>query len=182
MKIEDNFLDQKKFDEIQTLMMGGGEDQQNLPWFFASAIDTPEEFHDENIDKFQFTHMFYFDFCPKSPFCEHLNPVIVVLNPISIWRIKANLLTKTPNIIENEFHIDIGNLNDFPEKLKQWVTSIFYINTNNGYTEFEDGTKVESVANRLVTFPANMKHRGTTCTDEKIRVVINFNYFSNREP
>ena len=63
------------------------------------------------------------------------------------------------------------------EKLKQWTTSIFYVNTNNGYTEFEDGTKIESVANRMVTFPTNLKHRGTSCTDEKIRVVINFNYF-----
>ena len=64
------------------------------------------------------------------------------------------------------------------EKLKQWTTSIFYVNTNNGYTEFEDGTKVESVENRLVTFSLNMKHRGTSCTDEKTRVVINFNYFA----
>ena len=51
------------------------------------------------------------------------------------------------------------------------------MNTNDGYTEFEDGTKVESVANRLVTFPANLKHTGTSCTDEKTRIVINFNYF-----
>ena len=63
------------------------------------------------------------------------------------------------------------------EKLKQSSTSIFYVNTNNGYTKFEDGTKVESVANRMVTFPSNMKHTGTSCTDERIRVVINFNYF-----
>ena len=63
------------------------------------------------------------------------------------------------------------------EKLKQWTTSIFYVNTNNGYTKFEDGTKVESVANRMVTFPTNMKHTGTSCTDEKMRIVINFTYF-----
>ena len=69
------------------------------------------------------------------------------------------------------------NLENFPEKLKQWTTSIFYVNTNNGYTKFEDGTKVESVANRMLTFPANMKHIGTSCTDEQTRVVINFNYF-----
>ena len=43
-------------------------------------------------------------------------------------------------------------------------------------TIFEDGKKVESVANRMLTFPANMKHTGTSCTDEKTRVVINFNY------
>ena len=66
---------------------------------------------------------------------------------------------------------------DTPEKLKYWSTSIFYVNTNNGYTKFEDGTKVESVANRLLTFPANMKHTGTSCTDEKTRVVINCNFY-----
>jgi hypothetical protein len=50
------------------------------------------------------------------------------------------------------------------------------VNTNNGYTKFEDGTKVECVANRLLTFPTNIKHCGASCTDEKTRVVINFNY------
>ena len=104
-----------------------------------------------------------------------MKSIIDIINPIAVIRIKANLLTKTPNIIENEFHIDLNDLSE--EKLKQVTTSIFYVNTNNGYTKFEDGTKVESVANRLVIFPANMKHTGTSCTDEKIRVVINFNYF-----
>ena len=99
---------------------------------------------------------------------------------MSLWRIKANLLIRTPNIVENTFHVDIGDFSE--EKLKQWTTSILYINTNNGYTKFEDGTKVESVANRMVIFPSNMKHTGTSCTDEKRRIVINFNYFSDREP
>ena len=90
-------------------------------------------------------------------------------------KIKANLLTRTPNIIENSFHVDETGRPE--KKLKQLTTSIFYVNTNNGYTKFEDGTKVESIANRMVTFPTNMKHTGTSCTDERTRVVINFNYF-----
>ena len=52
------------------------------------------------------------------------------------------------------------------------TTSILYINTNNGYTEIEDGTKVDSVANRLVSFPSNMEHRGISQTDEKTRILI----------
>ena len=98
-----------------------------------------------------------------------------LIQPVSLWRIKANLLTRTPNIVKNAFHVDMSYASE--EKLKQWTTSIFYVNTNNGYTKFEDGTKVECVANRMVTFPANMKHGGTSCTDKRIRVVINFNYF-----
>ena len=98
------------------------------------------------------------------------------LNLLALTRIKANLFTRTSTIVENEFHVDITDLSE--ETQKQWTISIFYMNTNNGYSEFEDGTKVESVANRMVTFPANVKHTGTSCTDEKTRVVINFNYFA----
>ena len=69
-----------------------------------------------------------------------------------------------------------GGLIDILDEFDGLKTSIFYINSNDGYTEFEDGTKVESVANRLVTFPHHMKHRGTTCTNQPFRLVINFNY------
>ena len=117
----------------------------------------------------------------RSSYFEILEPILVKIDPISLWRAKANLITKTPNIVENSYHIDMLFLKS-EKKIKQWTTSIFYINTNNGYTEFEDGTKVESVANRMVTFPGNIEHRGTSCTDKKIRVVINFNYFSGKEP
>ena len=58
-------------------------------------------------------------------------------------------------------------------------TAVYYINSNNGYTYFENGEKVESVANRLVAFPSQMKHGGTTCTDTQTRVVINLNYLLN---
>ena len=173
MKIEDNFLDQLEFDELQTCMMGG-----EFAWHYSDIID-----YEDDEDKFQFTHMFYTDGAPRSPFIHILNPIVKIIKPISLIMIRSNLLTRTSNIVENEFHHDISSYDDenrktiFPEKLKQLTTSIFYVNTNNGYTEFEDGTKVESVANRLVTFPANMKHYGTSCTDEKRRVVINFNYF-----
>ena len=50
------------------------------------------------------------------------------------------------------------------------------MNDNNGYTLFEDGTKVESKENRVVIFDSQMRHAGIPCTDEKRRVVINFNF------
>ena len=56
-------------------------------------------------------------------------------------------------------------------------TAIFYINSNNGYTIFKDTKeKVKSVPNRLLKFDTRMKHSGVSSTDEKRRVVINFNY------
>ena len=165
MKIEDNYLEQNEFDKLQTLMTS-----EQFSWYYSDIID-----YENQTDKFQFVHMFYHTHAPCSPFCQNLNPILSKLNVLALSRIKANLLTKTSNIIENEFHVDMEGI--LEEKMKQVTTSIFYMNTNNGYTKFEDGTIVESVANRLVSFPANMKHTGTSCTDEKVRVVINFNYF-----
>ena len=167
MKIEDNFLKQEEFDKIQKLM---GEPSP-FPWFYADRI-----VFEDDVDKFQFIHAFYDNHMPMSPFTNELDSIINIIQPFSIVKIRAKLLTRTPEIVESTFHVDIP-LSE--ENLKQWTTSIFYINTNNGYTKFEDGTIVESVANRMVTFPANMKHCGTSCTDERRRIVINFNYFEN---
>mgnify|MGYP000436294927 FL=1 len=167
MKIEDNFLKQEEFDKIQKLM---GEPSP-FPWFYADRI-----VFEDDVDKFQFIHAFYDNHMPMSPFSNELDSIINIIQPFSIVKIRAKLLTRTPEIVESTFHVDIP-LSE--ENLKQWTTSIFYINTNNGYTKFEDGTIVESVANRMLSFPANMKHCGTSCTDERRRIVINFNYFEN---
>ena len=169
MKIENNILDKKNLNKIQNIMQGN---ESEFAWFYNDAI-----VYKDDIDKFQFTHSFYRRSnvgIVHSPFIEQLNSILELIQPVSIFRIKANLLTRTSNIVENALHVDIPNISE--KELKQWTTSIFYVNTNNGYTKFEDGTKVESVANRMVTFPANLKHCGTSCTDKKIRVVINFNY------
>ena len=166
MKIEDNFLNQEEFDKIQKLM---GQPSP-LPWFYADRI-----VFEDDVDKFQFIHAFYDNHMPMSPFTNELDSIINIIQPFSIVKIRAKLLTRTPEIVESTFHVDIPPPE---EKLKQWTTSIFYINTNNGYTKFEDGTIVESVANRMLTFPANMKHCGTSCTDENARLVINFNYIN----
>ena len=57
-------------------------------------------------------------------------------------------------------------------------TAILYLNTNNGYTKFQQNglQDVHSVANRLVTFYGGLKHAGASCTDENTRIVLNINY------
>ena len=172
MKIEDNFLEQNVFDALQTFMMGS-----NFAWYYNPYIDYPSE----KEKGFQFTHMFYQEDASNSEYFKNLTSILDKINLISLWRIKANLLTRTPKIVENEYHHDIPLYDDKnkkpTEKLKQLTTAIFYVNTNNGYTKFEDRTKIESVANRMLFFSTDMDHTGTSCTDEKTRVIINFNYF-----
>jgi len=169
-------LPQETFTRIQDIFLQGIQNQNEntfIPWKFKDVIDEKND-----VDKFQFIHSFYAYAAEQSQHVNILNPIFELLQPISIFKIKANLLTRTPEIVENKLHVDIGVLSE--EQQKQWTISIFYINTNNGYTKFENGTKVNSVANRMISFPANMKHKGTSCTDEKIRVVINFNYYKQQ--
>ena len=166
MEIIDNFLEENVFKGIQDHLL------HTSLWGFNEHI----AYEEEEGDVFQFIHAYMYIGHPISPHCKVLHPVMNKINPLTFSRIKANLITRTPKINEHSFHTDLNLIKD-EERLKQWTTGVLYINTNNGYTLFEDGSKVESVANRYVSFPSNLKHTGTSCSDKKIRVIINFNYF-----
>jgi len=85
-------------------------------------------------------------------------------------------MTKSQSNIESDFHSDFDYNSPTTDKIAHWTTGIYYINDNNGYTKLESGEVIQSKANRLLTFPANVRHLGSTCTDEKSRVLINLNY------
>ena len=84
----------------------------------------------------------------------------------ALFGVRANLLVNTNFPVESLMHNDqlVGE------------TAIFYINTNNGFTRFEDGYFVDSIENRLVVFDSTQKHQAVSQTDSARRVVINFNY------
>ena len=158
-KITDNFLPREKFIEIKNLFLS-----PNLPWYYNNEIIG--EGHEE--DEFQFTHIFYNNWAPESMFLKDISSLTEKIKPKAWIRIKANLGVKSQENKETGYHTDF----DF-----ECTTAIFYLNTNNGYTLFEDGTKIESVQNRLVEFNSLLKHTGVTQTDEKVRCLINLNYF-----
>jgi len=164
VKIIDNFLSKEVFEKLQNTLLGN-----NFDWYYNSYV----EYTKKPNKQFQFIHFFFNNNWRGSNF-NLIEPIINIIKPFSLVRIKANLLTKTENIIANEFHKDFDNVSNL-------TTGIFYINTCNGYTLFKDNTKVESVANRFVSFDSQLEHTGTSCTDENIRVLINFNYFTKTE-
>ena len=55
------------------------------------------------------------------------------------------------------------------------ITLVYSVNTNNGYTEFQDGTIIPSIANQLLIFDGNMEHRSVSQTDIKNRMNLNIN-------
>jgi hypothetical protein len=162
-QVIDNFLDDATFSFIQNEIYG-----PCFPWFQNDHVIFPPT---DATDKWswQLTHMFYYAGVPQTGKFGILEPIIKKLNPAAIVRVKANLVPRGDKIIEHGFHIDISHF--------KGKTAIYYINSNNGFTVFDDGSKVESLANRMVIFDSNIKHTGTTCTDERNRCVINFNYY-----
>ena len=158
MNIYKNFLDKKDFKKIESFMMS-----PNMPWFFNDGVTSWDD-----KKYFQFTFLFL-DGGKKNCVDEHFNilkPFFKKIKFNKLNRIKANLLTKDKEIIEHGMHTD----------QKEGTTGIFYLNTCNGYTKFETGKKIFSEKNKYVEFNSILKHTGSTCTDEKRRVIINFNY------
>lgn len=163
--IIDNFLDNDTFLNIKKEIYG-----PNLPWFHNEFLVYKDEVQENNTWNWQLTHTFYYNNIPRSDKFQILEPILARLNPAAIVKIKANLMPRTDEIIVHKMHIDVDNF--------KGKTAVFYINTNNGYTQFEDGTKIESIENRMVIFDSTIRHTGTSCTDSRNRCVLNFNYFT----
>jgi len=167
IQVFDNYLSNDAFKDLRNEIMN-----PHFPWFYGES-KVGEDYGDMGPNKelfdFQFVHMFYVDNAPNSPHIEVLNPLLEVINPCALVRIKANITFCTPKVIDFPFHVDHDNF--------MGKTAVFYLNTNNGYTEFENGEKIESVENRMIIFDSNLKHRGSTSSNSRYRLVLNFNYF-----
>ena len=167
--VQDNFLDKKYFKELQTEILG-----ISFPWYVSGIGPTYHPKYGRTApSSYQMVHSVYAypEHTPVSALYEKLVPLFDALNLLVPLRIKINLLKQEAKITEGGMHIDVPNA---PENA---LTSILYMNTNNGYTKFETGEKVESVANRLATFPNNIEHTGTTNNCDAIyRCVMNIDW------
>ena len=170
IKVVDNFLPDDQFKDISEGMLGNF-----FPWFWQKHSHGYKledgTFIEDNIP--QLTHCFsdngnifseYFKYFENSSLFNKLNTT-------SISRFKANCNYRTSEQTVGWYHTDYTD-----ERKDKLTTSIFYINTNNGGTKFEDDTFVNSVSNRMVTFDCSLKHAPVSCTDSNRRIVININY------
>lgn len=158
MKIEDDFLSPEDLDKLDSII-----NSPHFPWFFQK-----EQTWDD--DPF-FCHIMYCHDISQSQFYLQVNEIFKKhLNWTSLYRLNVNLVPKIGST--SNFHTDVND--EHNEEVM--TTAIFYLNTNNGYTEFENGEIVESISNRLVEFPSSCRHRAIGQTDTDKRVVLNFNY------
>ena len=161
VEVIDNFLPLYQFNQIQSCIL-----DTYFNWYFDNGIlgeDIPPGFY-------QFTHGFS---SKVNKADSNLSPLLeFCINKIGVnrlIRVKANLNPRTVFHRNGGYHLD--QINNPSIKV-----AILYINTNNGWTDIKGYGKVKCVANRLVKFHSSMEHAGISCTDEKRKVVLNFNY------
>lgn len=159
MKIIDNFLPKEIFTKIQDFMLGPA-----MLWHYQKHTTA------ESIEKndFYFTHTFYADKQQQSDFFEEIiHPILGRLDFNHLLRARGRLITRQHKQIPHNFHTDDP---------RKHAVALFSINTNNGHTLFEDGTKQFSVENTLLLFDGSLKHATVPQTDSNIRVNINLNF------
>lgn len=162
MQVHHNVLEKEKFTFLYNFLTS-----TRFPWFWNNEINYPGR----GEQGFQFVYTFVRNdqqLCSDKSFSV-IQPVIDFLKPKSIRRIKVNLSPRDHKNTVAGMHTDS----------KPWESThsaVFYINTCNGYTLFENKEKVMSEENKIVVFPSQMKHSSVTATDVKRRLVLNLNY------
>tara|TARA_R100000458_G_C8273469_1_gene248365 strand:+ start:2646 stop:3125 length:480 start_codon:yes stop_codon:yes gene_type:complete len=157
IKVIDNFLPEIFFNFFKEQILN-----RDFPWYHQNSKVS------DNDNEEQFTHLFYSKSKKQSDKVELIKPILKQLFVKEVIKAKLNLTLKEDIIRPFEYHTDID--------YTKCNTAILYINTNNGKTLFKDKGDVESIENRLVIFPSDLLHTGTTHTDKKYRIVLNINY------
>jgi hypothetical protein len=155
IKIIDNFLDKKLFEEIQNILLSS-----EFAWYYNKDMNF------EGDNKIYFTHKIYESPIYFSNKFYLFKNVLNKINPKSLLRIKGNLYVKEKQKTKHNDHVDYT----FKHK-----GCLFYINNNNGETYFGK-EKVLPKENRMVFFDPSKKHSSSSCDDSNIRITINFNY------
>ena len=162
-KLKKNFLDKKDFDLFKKEIFS-----HNCGWFWREhQIVGPGYLKG---DRGFFGHNFYAENIPHSVYFQpFIIPILKKLECKMISDIRGNCIVKDKVKHFSHFHCD---------RNYDCITSIFYMNTNNGYTLLgeKEKIKIKSEENTMLIFNSQTKHCAVSQTDTERRIVINFNY------
>jgi hypothetical protein len=163
-KIINNVLDKEYFLEIKNIF-----ESNKFSWYFCDKVNSYVK--EEDLFSY-FTTLIYSDeeklgFSVNVLF-KYMFPILNVIQPKKLIRIKANLYTKTKEIEYHPLH------QDYPFEHKG---AIYYINSNDGKTVINNGkVEIDSVENSLLLFNSHLPHGSTSTSNKNTRINININY------
>jgi len=161
MKTEQDFLMKEIFNNIKNNIIH----DNFFPWFLKEKLNENQE--NSALDSY-FTHSFYLNNNINSDKFNLIKPLIDKLKAKALLRVVANFYYRTDKIVEHPMHCDY----QFPHK-----GALLSLNTCDGFTILEDGTRVPSVENQLLHLATDKPHASTSTTNAKGRFNIIVNYF-----
>tara|TARA_B100001996_G_C18371176_1_gene481658 strand:- start:57 stop:605 length:549 start_codon:yes stop_codon:yes gene_type:complete len=174
IKVKHELLEKNTFFNIKNILYSNTFD-----WYLCECIYSSPEYANsfisvcDDIDNYIFSKTLY-DNDSVTGNIYHYEQIILpfysLLNIKSLIRARVTFCPRNEKIVKHGLHIDHINKDDS-------TTAVFYVNNNDGYTEFEDGSKFNSIENSIITFPTYYQHTGTTCTNKSGRITINLNYY-----
>lgn len=148
----------------------------DFPWYKCEVVaeegiaKSPIEQHPKFASRQQFVHAFLDSYgLDSSGGSKFIHEMGKLLNAKKLYRCKLNYGMRTVEPTIGGWHQDYMKIKEWPN-LK---IALFYLNTNNGYTILEDGTKIESIENRLAIFDNSVIHTDCSQTDTEGRLVLN---------
>lgn len=184
IKVYDNFLPDYFANSIEKLHTSDLIDWKLLSSTVSNEYDkngNQSVFYNskEWIDTPQFTHVFYGTDVGHSAYITEVENTLKHLDinseDLFIHRIKSNL---------NVHWVKKYNKENYQPPHKdlthpQFQSLLYYVNDTDGDTYFFDDdlkivNKVSPKKNRAILFPSNMIHAGSNPMENKLRIVINF--------
>ena len=172
LRVKDNFLNIRDFMYLKELFFHHNTTWQ-ANWQIGDGLEVSKK---DNYDDWFLCHGIYRDSEPVSSAFNDVRTKLVdkiaqleQADFAALTRIKANFYPHTSVVQEHLPHKDSMSA-------RRWRGAIYCLNTCDGYTGFADGTKVESVENRLILFDSLQEHFSTSTSNAQARLNINVNY------
>ena len=172
-KIIDDVLPIESFDKLKDFIVFNNQFPLTIDGGVGYGPDNKDYDKEKEEDNRNWyaSHVSYINNVPISNSFETiasiLSPIFEAVNLKSLLRVKTNFYPYTHEIFEHSPHRDYGF---------DCIAGVLSLNTCDGFTRLEDGTKVDSVANRLLLFNSSLNHNSSTTTNAKGRYNININY------
>jgi hypothetical protein len=165
----DNFLPEDEFKLLRDDICFNNQFPVHLHKYVTYKDNEDEE---EQIWNWYGTHIFYEKGVVNSSYFNSVRDIFIPrFTKMGIFnhliRIKSNFYPHTESIKEHIPHQDYKYSH---------IAALYSLNTCDGFTRMEDGSKIDSVGNRLLLFNGSKIHNSSTTTNSSIRFNINFNF------
>jgi len=169
--VVDDFLSQEEHQHIYQRLMHGAEgtmnfdDLQNaVPMYYSRSVADDDDINGSGY----FYNILYRQPYPVGDYFDIIcAPLLSKIDFKALLRVKVNWFPRTSEVRQNGMH------QDYPYPVDNLLYSV---NTCDGYTTLNCGTKIESVANRALIFRGDLPHCSSSTSNKPLRCNININF------